>query len=349
MGFSYNFPAVKGYQANSVYYICMIPCKYLSKLFPVTNDDIMPEYRAQRRLNETRIPDIKSYIIKNRNSYVFSALAASIDGSFKFNELDNGLGVLEIDMDSKFLINDGQHRNAALQEALIEDVSLGDETISIVFYEDKGLKRSQQMFTDLNKYAVKPSKSQNTYYDHQDKLAILSKRIVSNIDFLRDYIDVESDSLGKFAAKLFTLSSFYCANQKIVGNFELNEGVEDFCERYWEKLVECIVEWQLLMNKEISKKSLREDYLLTKNVVLYAFGKLGNYFLNHAEYDLNEYLPYLKNINWLRTNPEWEGKAIEKGKILSNMNNVNLLYLQIKKKIGIPLDNKEKNILKGCK
>ena len=38
----------------------------------------------QRKLNETRIPVISKYILENRDSYVFSALAASIDGEVFF-------------------------------------------------------------------------------------------------------------------------------------------------------------------------------------------------------------------------------------------------------------------------
>ena len=104
--FKYLFPAVKGVQANSEYYICMIPLKLLNKLFVVDNNDVMPEFRAQRKLNYNRIPEIKDYILDNRNSYVFSALAASIDGNFIFNELSDKTGILEVDMDSIFLIND---------------------------------------------------------------------------------------------------------------------------------------------------------------------------------------------------------------------------------------------------
>lgn len=43
------------------------------------------------------------------------------------------IGVLHVDMDSVFLINDGQHRKAAIEAAMQEDESLGKETISIVF------------------------------------------------------------------------------------------------------------------------------------------------------------------------------------------------------------------------
>ena len=132
--FEYSFPAVKGIQAGQEYYISMVPLKLLSKLFPSDDEIIGPEYRAQRKINEARIPEIKKYILENRNNYVFSALSASIDGKFSFVATDNsGIGVLHIDMNSVFLINDGQHRKAAIEAAMQEDNSLGKETISIVF------------------------------------------------------------------------------------------------------------------------------------------------------------------------------------------------------------------------
>ena len=163
MNYRYRFPVVKGIQANNTYYIAMVPLKMLARLFQEDTEYVLPEYRAQRRLNENRIPEIKKYILKNRDSYVFSALAASIDGEHKYIPSENDdVGILEVSMDAKFLINDGQHRKAAILSAIEEDVTIGDETISVVFYADKGLKRSQQMFTDLNKHAVKTSNSLST-------------------------------------------------------------------------------------------------------------------------------------------------------------------------------------------
>ena len=106
-------------------------------------------------MNEARIPEIKQYILDNRNTYVFSALSASIDGEYKYipSETSEDVGTLEVPMESVFLLNDGQHRKAAIDAAIAEDATLGEETISIVFFNDCGLERSQQMFTDLNKHA----------------------------------------------------------------------------------------------------------------------------------------------------------------------------------------------------
>ena len=101
-------------------------------------------------------------------------------------------------MDAHFLINDGQHRKSAILAALKEDESLGKETISIVFYADKGLLRSQQIFTDLNKNAVKTSNSISELYDSRDEMAVITRNVVWNIDFLNTYTDKEKDILGKF-------------------------------------------------------------------------------------------------------------------------------------------------------
>ena len=55
--------------------------------------------------------------------------------------------------------------------------------ISVVFFQDDGLKRSQQMFSDLNKNAVKPTKSLNILYDHRDEvLSIYVVNLVGSVD-----------------------------------------------------------------------------------------------------------------------------------------------------------------------
>ena len=65
----YQFPAVRGNQAGKEYYICMVPMGLLSRIFLLGDSDVPPEYRAQRRLNEARIPEIRDYILHNRDSY----------------------------------------------------------------------------------------------------------------------------------------------------------------------------------------------------------------------------------------------------------------------------------------
>ena len=350
----YQFPAVKGIQAGKVYYICMVPLGLLGKIFSTDNNDVAPEHRAQRKLNELRIPEIRDYILENRESYVFSALAASVDGnmSFKTSGVDANTGLLEIDMDASFLINDGQHRKAAIEAAIAEDETLKNETISIVIYQDQGLLASQQMFTDLNKHAITTSKSLNTLYESKDRVAIITKNVVNSIDFLRKYTDKEKDNLSKFSSNIFTLNTFYTANKRIVKIIGDDDNAEKLIFNFWNSVVINMREWNEMDKGELSKKSLREDYITTQGLIILALGRMCEFFCQHPEIDIELALTGLKAIDWLRNNEEcWMNRAIKpNGKINRNEQGIFLTYIQIKRLLFLPLSGEEEKkemIMKG--
>ena len=314
MDYVYRFPVVRGLQAGREYFIGMVPLKMISRLFPNDEEYVPPEYRAQRKLNTSRIPEISKYILQNRHDYVFSALAASIDGKFKFipADLTSDIGVLEVSMDARFQINDGQHRKAAIIEALVEDETLGDETISVVFFEDKGLTRSQQIFTDLNKHAVKTSNSISELYDSRDDLAVVTRKVVSSVKFINTFTDKEKDNLGKFSSNLFALNMFYKANKKIVQRMDVDTECEKFLIEFWS----CVSE----------------------NIV-----RVGNYFFMHQKSDMHAMLKRLQNIDWKRTAPQWHLRTIRaNGRMISSETAVVLTANVIKQSLGIELDEDEK-------
>lgn len=341
----YRFPAMRGIQANSEYFVCMIPLVVLSKIFIEDSSDVLPEFRAQRKLNEQRIPEIRDYIINNRDSYVFSALAASVDGEIAFfpTRESGNIGELEVDMTATFLINDGQHRKAAIIEAIEFDESLKDETIALVLYRDKGLARSQQMFTDLNKHAVNTSKSLNTLYDSKDPMAVMTKQVVAQVPFLRKYTDKEKDNLANYAAKLFTLNVFYDVNKRIIKNPVDIEEETRFLVDFWTTIVVNMSDWNDMDKGELSKKELREAYISLRGITLHAFGKLGAYFFSHPQYDIHKYLTGLSKIDWSRSNLEcWENRAItDKGRINRNEKGIFLTYIQIKRLLNLEIDSEE--------
>lgn len=343
MNFCYKFPVVKGIQSGREYFIAMVPLKMLGRLFPSDEEYVLPEYRAQRKLNEARIPEIKRYIINNPDSYVFSALAASIDGEFRYIPSDSpDTGVLEVNMDAKFLINDGQHRKAAILAAIEENESLGEETISVVFYEDRGLSRSQQMFTDLNKHAVKTSNSIAELYDSRDPLAVTTRTVISCIPFLNEYVDKEKDNLGKFSSSLFTLNTFYTANKRILRRNECNKNFEDFLIQFWKIIVDNMSPWNDIKHKEISKRELREHYIATQAVVIQAFGRIGAYLYDNPEYGLDKYLPKISEINWKRNSDDWKLRVIRSnGRMINNADAIILAGNVIKRYINLPLTDDE--------
>ena len=104
------------------------------------------------------------------------------------------------------LINDGQHRRAAIEEALKLKPDLGNESISVVFFSDKGLKRSQQMFSDLNKNAVKPTKSLGILYDHRDEFSRFIVKMTYDLDIFHNRTEMEKTSISNRSIKFFTLN-----------------------------------------------------------------------------------------------------------------------------------------------
>ena len=342
MNFCYNFSAVKGTQAGREYYIAMIPLGLLSKLFNNEDEYLLPEYRAQRKIKEKRIPEIRDYILGNPKTYVFSALAASIDGELKFesSELDENIGILHIDMSAVLLINDGQHRKAAIEAAIIERPELATETISVVLFRDEGLERSQQMFADLNKYAVKPSKSISTLYDGRDEFSNAVKEVVFSNTILNKYVDKENDTLGKYSSKLFTLSCFIRANQRIIKSETVSDSDKQFLHDYWTYVFMGIEEWKLMDNKRLTKSSFKEDYVLSLSIVINALGRLGHCFYVQ-KLDLNG-LKKLNDIDWSRNNSEWIGRIYnEQGRIAGKEDSVIKICNLIKSKLGLPLNKDE--------
>lgn len=344
MNYCYKFPVVKGIQAGREYYIAMVPLKMLGRLFPDEDEYVLPEQRAQRKLNELRIPEIKKYIINNPETYVFSALAASIDGEYNFISSDiPQTGILEVSMDAKFLINDGQHRKAAIMAAINENEKIGDETISVVFYEDRGLTRSQQMFTDLNKHAVKTSNSIAELYDSRDALAVVTREVIANISFLNEYVDKERDNLGKYSSALFTLNTFYTANKRILKRNRCDKNFSTFLDVFWTNVTLHMQPWMELVNKEISKRELREQYIATQAVVIQAFGRVGAYLFENYDCDaVNQLIKGIEKINWKRNSEDWKLRVIRSnGRMINNTNAILLAGNVIKKYLGLPLTDDE--------
>lgn len=354
--FYYTFPAIKGKQANRDFFVIMCPLSILSKLFIFNEDDLPPEHRAQRILNKARIPEMASYILNNPNDYVFSSVTASIDGDFNFTPVnrtfDEKIGVLKVSMDSRLLINDGQHRRAAIEEAIKASPELGDETISVVLFIDEDLKRSQQIFADLNKHAVNVSKSIGILYDSRDPIAMITKSLLEENKYLKHFTDKENPSLSKFSPKLFTLSSINETNKKLVSKLNANDSkTATFVNEFWDTLCENMKEWNFVFNKDTNPHLFRSDYISSNGVVLEALGLVGNYLYKNNPNDWKQILSNIKNIDWHRSNLEdWQDRVIgPNGRIVKSATYVRLTSNLIKMKLNVSLTNDELKLEKDCK
>lgn len=352
--FAVSFPAMRGIQAGKEFYVVMCPLRYLPRLFLFDEQDVPPQLRAQRALNKSRLPGLVTYLLENRDNYVFSALTASVDGPMNFEEYDQGahghrLGVLHIGMGSRFLINDGQHRRAAIEEAMRSDHSLAEETLPIVIFADEDLARSQQMFADLNRHAVRPAKSIGILYDHRDDDSGIARLVVINSNFYRSVVEMERSTLSARSRKLFTLSAIYGATQSLLAGhrFDTVDEAADLARKYWEAVAEQISEWQTVRRGQMSAGEVRADFIHSHGIALAAIGRVGNSLLDRGT-DLNHWISDVKKIgtiDWSRSNSSlWEGRALIGGRVSKASTNVILTTNAIRNHLGLTLTPEEQKI-----
>lgn len=343
------FPVIRGLQARREYFVAMWTLRMLRQISIFDEDELPPEFRAQRTLNRARIPEISGYILDNPDDYVFSALTVSIDSDVVFDPLpgQDKLGLLRVPMEARFIINDGQHRRAAIIEALDQRPELAHETIAVVFFLDIGLERCQQMFADLNRYAIRPSRSLGLLYDHRNDKAKLAKLVIMKSDFFRDIVDMEKSSLAKRSRKLFTLSAFYNACADLIQGMATGDLVQDadLARGYWDAIPEQFPMWAQVREGRIPSSEVREGFIHSHGIALQALGKAGNTLLRNHPKDWRKRLAGLKDIDWSRNNAKlWEGRAMIGGKVSKVTTNVILTTNVIKKALSLPLDEEQQRV-----
>lgn len=350
--FEYIFPAICGVQAKREYYVSMCPLRLIPKIFLFNEEELVPELRAQRILNKTRLPEMSRYILKNSDNYTFSAITASIDGDVKFEPIgaendSKRIGLLHIPMSAKFIINDGQHRRAAIEIALREKPELADESIAVVFFLDIGLERCQQMFADLNRYAIRPSKSLGVLYDHRDESAKVVKELVLNSPVFRGIVEMDRSTLSARSRKLFTLSAIYSATIALFSGMKDEEASDrtGIAMTYWSEVAKSIPEWQLVRDRKMTSGEVREAFLHSHGVILQALGRVGNALLKEDMSAWPRRLKRLRTLDWTRANAKlWEGRAMIGGGVSKAEHNVVLATNAIKRHLEISLSPDEQRI-----
>lgn len=316
------FPAVKGIQATREYYTAMVPLEIIPKIFQFEDEELPPELRAQRVLNKSRIPEIRDYIINNPESYVFSSLAVSVDGAMQFEPLDiidPMIGHISISMSARFLINDGQHRRAAIAEAIKINPQLKHEHISVVFYHDKGLVASQQMFSDLNRYAIKPTKSLNILFNSRDESSIIAKAVVQDVSVFAGLTDKEKTTISNRAKALFTLSAISNATSELLQGIALKtQEKTDLAVGFWNEVALNMPEWLSVMNHEKKASDIRSDSICSLSITLVAIGHGGNKILHAYPEHWQKNVSNLRNVDWKKNNPIWGELVFVNGKVATN-------------------------------
>jgi DNA sulfur modification protein DndB len=224
---------------------------------------------------------------------------------------------------------------------------LEHETIAVVFFLDIGLERCQQMFADLNRYAIRPSRSLGLLYDHRNDKARLAKMVIVKSEVFRDLVDMEKSSLALRSRKLFTLSAFYNACADLVNGLATGNLQEDadLARTFWEEVANHFPLWTQVRDGKLPASEVREGFIHSHGIALQAIGKAGNALLLNHPNDWQKRLKTLEKIDWSRNNAKlWEGRVIIGGKVSKSTTNVVLATNVIKNALGLTLSEEEQRV-----
>ncbi len=350
-----TFPAMVGTIGARTYYSCMMPLRVVPKMFTFRDwAEFSPEEREQRVLNQKRIPHIAKYIIDNEDGYLFASITASYKCNVEFQALQDqdSLGIVEMDFDeAEFVINDGQHRCAAIANALKQNPSLGDETISVLLFEYENRDRMQQMFSDLNRFVQKTSKSLDILYDKRDPFSRLTLDVIKLVDVFDGMVDRDAISIGIRSPKLFTLSTMYDSNKELLKFHDVagesEEEEESLHEltavavKYWNKVAENMSVWGSVKAQHMRAMELRQDSLASHATVMRAFGGAGAELMREDPDGWEDRLSALTKIDWRKSNPEWDGVCMVAGSVSSNRQSRQATKAFVKRALSLPLTDAE--------
>jgi DNA sulfur modification protein DndB len=348
-----SFPAMHGVMGHRDYYVAIMKMALVPKLFKFRDwAELPPEQRAQRVIQKSRIPEITDYILKNEDGYLFSSLTASynVDPTFTPVPGHTDLGILQIAFEADLVINDGQHRRAAIEEALKENPSLGKESISVVLFPWEDLDRVQQMFSDLNRTARTTSKSLNILYNHRDLLSQVALKVIESQPVFSHYVDKDRISLPLRSPKLFTLGAIYdgtLALLEAVTEVDYEQKLAQALE-FWEGVAKSMPLWARVEAGDLKPAELRQEYICTHAVVLWALGAMGRTLMSAHPEDWAARLEALKDIDWRRTNREWQGVAMSGSDVVNRRQSRMDTASFLKRKLGLTLTPGEERSLSGA-
>ncbi|MDQ3032726.1 MAG: DNA sulfur modification protein DndB [Myxococcota bacterium] len=345
------FPAMRGTIGQRTYYSTLMPLSAVPRMFTFTDwAEFLPEDREQRVLNTKRIPEIAQYILENEEGYLFSSITASYRAGVKYlpSADSESIGVIEMDMrGANFVINDGQHRAEAIKLALESNPALGEETISVLLFAYENRDRVQQMFSDLNRFVKKTSKSLDILYDKRDLMAQVTGDVADLVPAFKGYVEKDYASLPAGSKNLFSLAALYDATKELlsgpVTRDRTRNELANLAIDFWNTVGTQIPDWQRVRDGKMLARELRQESLSSHSVVLRAIGAVGSELLAESPdpMEWKKRLTALADVDWSKRNREWENVNMVANSVVSNRQARLATKAYLKRKLGLTLTDAE--------
>lgn len=182
-------------------------------------EDLPPAEKRQRELNQRNInKHIVPYLLTNENRFFGSMIVEVFRGSPKFEpygDLEN-VGHLTLEGDLMLYALDGQHRLAAIKEALKQEPNLSSEIQTIILVKHEEITKTRKLFTHINKNAKPTTTSTNILLDDEDIFSQITRDLERGISFFKERVNWKGNSLSATSEKITTAKVLYSSAKKLV-------------------------------------------------------------------------------------------------------------------------------------
>jgi len=366
-----QFPALRGKMGEMEYALVMMKLGELVKHISYAEDiqewggGIPAEFKKQRKLNMSRIIHEMVPYLTATSDHFYGAITAELERPgdpqnkllFTPVEGQDTMGTLTLDGSEQVMALDGQHRLKSIELSMKTHPDLARESIAVILVPGKGYKKSQQLFTDLNRYAKQPSKTLNLLFEHREFFAVVAKEVGSKARTFRDRVNLETNSLGQKAKYHVTLGVLYeCVLALLEGQYndgekahsKIMEATKLITHIYDDVVTPALPEFESMLAGAALPYDLRCKYIFGHSVGVQAIARA----IRAARDQLGASWEGVVReafaaIDWRLTSRLWEGSAVQGGAISSRRQNIEQTTTVLKLLLGLNTSEQEINSLKA--
>jgi len=320
--------------------------------------EIPADLRAQRKINWPRVRrEVVPYLLQVPDHF-FSSLTVEVvypahaKSEITFEPVNGEWGYVILDGTEELRTLDGQHRLVAIKEALKESPGLAAEKISVILIPHRGLKKSQQLFSDLNRNAKPTTKTLNILFEWRGLFEQAAKEAMNRSSLLANRVELEHNSLAQKSKKIITLGVLYEMSKEILKDrngyydSEMADIPPELVSRAAGELVQVFDEVLLPSLPEIEKvvagKMMpfehRSRYIAMHSVGWQAMAGAVRAAIDQRPQDWKDLCrEKFSRLDWSLNNPAWEGSAMAGGLVANRAPAIRYLVAQLKEYLGLEL------------
>ena len=294
--------------------------------------------------------------VPDPQDYILPPIIASIDGDVQFKPLSEErdalqVGILQIPESADMIINDGQHRCAAIKHAVERRPDLKMETLGVVFYIDRGVKRARQMFSDLNGHPIRTNRNITTTFDSRPHLSAVTKYTIDRCNILRDRVELFASSCAVGSPRIFTISALDKAHGLLLRDLLAQNLEQDasICIRFWSVLEQCLPQVDAMVAGKVMAQDIKETYFYPYSIALQGLAATVNQLIKERPKRWETDLLAVGRLDWRRSNTAWEGRAMNAGRLTTGGNHPILTRNLIKRELKLALSEEEQRVEEAFK